>query len=78
MPVEGRPTFLPDGRSVGLVDARTVLGFPAASVTANLNVIKTPLTIFVCASTPADQLHDAMTYMAATMGGNCSTCHPTP
>jgi photosynthetic reaction center cytochrome c subunit len=24
---------------------------------------------------PADQLHDAMTYMAATMGGNCSTCH---
>ena len=24
---------------------------------------------------PADQLHDVMTYMSATMGGNCSTCH---
>ncbi len=24
---------------------------------------------------PADQLHDAMTYMAASMGGNCQTCH---
>lgn len=24
---------------------------------------------------PADQLHDVMTYMAASMGGNCSTCH---
>jgi hypothetical protein len=24
---------------------------------------------------PADQLHDVMTYMAAAMGGNCSTCH---
>jgi photosynthetic reaction center cytochrome c subunit len=24
---------------------------------------------------PADQLHDVMTYMAASMGGNCQTCH---
>ena len=24
---------------------------------------------------PADQLHDVMTYLAASMGGNCSTCH---
>jgi two-component system sensor histidine kinase and response regulator WspE len=30
VPVEGRPQFTLDGRSVGLVDARTVLGFPAA------------------------------------------------
>ena len=33
VPVEGRPQFTLDGRSVGLVDARTVFGFPAASPT---------------------------------------------
>jgi two-component system sensor histidine kinase and response regulator WspE len=33
-PVEGRPAFTLDGRPVGLVDARTVLGFPAAEAAA--------------------------------------------
>jgi two-component system sensor histidine kinase and response regulator WspE len=34
VPVEGRPQFTLDGRSVGLVDARAVLGFPAAPASA--------------------------------------------
>jgi hypothetical protein len=44
---------------------------PAASLTAgerykNVQALK---------DLPADQFHDAMTYMAATTGGNCQTCH---
>lgn len=44
---------------------------PAAGATSgerykNIQVLK---------DLPGDQLHDAMTYMAATVGGNCQTCH---
>jgi photosynthetic reaction center cytochrome c subunit len=46
--------------------ARPASGPTAAERYKNIQVFK---------DLPADQLHDAMTYMAATMGGNCQTCH---
>ena len=46
--------------------ARPVVGQTSAERYKNIQVLK---------ELPADQLHEAMTYMSAVMGGNCQTCH---
>ena len=46
--------------------ARPAAGLTSGERYKNVQVLK---------DLPADQLHDAMTYMAAAMGGNCQTCH---
>jgi hypothetical protein len=46
--------------------ARPAPGPTAGERYKNIQVLK---------DVPADQLHDAMVYMSASMGGNCQTCH---
>jgi prepilin-type N-terminal cleavage/methylation domain-containing protein/prepilin-type processing-associated H-X9-DG protein len=44
--------------SIPAFNESTALGFPAAAVTQNLDVIKTPLAVFTCASSSADSVHN--------------------
>ena len=43
---------------VPAINEAAALGFPAAAVTANLEVIRTPLNVFMCPSASEDVVHD--------------------
>jgi ferredoxin len=48
---------------------------PAPPAAGELTAAQKYKNIQVLKDLPASQLHDAMTFMAASMGGNCLTCH---